>query len=63
MAQVSCVFDVHEVVAHGWPERYADGVGSVLEKPRPLILTVAELEIGMFKGAKEETQGSDSKVG
>ena len=54
-AQTSCVAVVQVVVRHGWPERYADGLGSMLEKPRPLIVTVAALETWMFTGAKEKT--------
>ena len=54
-AQTSCVAVVQVVVRHGWPERYADGLQSMLEKPRPLIVTVAALETLMFTGAKEET--------
>ena len=46
---------VQVAVRHGWPERYADGLGSMLEKPRPLIVTPAALEKWMFTGAKEET--------
>ncbi len=55
-AQTSCVAVVQVVVRHGWPERYAEGLGSMLEKPMPLIVTVAALETWMFIGAKEETQ-------
>ena len=62
-AQTSGVAVVQVVVRHGWPERYADGLGSMLEKPRPLIVTVAALETWMFTGAKEETQGADRNVG
>ena len=54
-AQTSCVAVVHVVVRHGWPERYADGLRSMLEKPTPWIVTVAALETWMFTGAKEET--------
>ncbi len=53
-AQTSCVAVVQVVVRHGWPERYADGLRSILEKPMPLIVTVAALETWMFMGAKEE---------
>ncbi len=53
-AQTSCVAVVQVVVRHGWPERYADGLKLMLEKPMPLIVTVAALETWMFKGAKEE---------
>ncbi len=61
-AQTSCVAVVQVVVRHGWPERYADGLGSMLEKPRPLIVTVPALETWMFIGAKEETttQGAET---
>jgi hypothetical protein len=65
-AQISCVAVVQVVVRHGWPERYADGLQSMLEKPRPLIVTVAALETWMFIGAKEETtttQGGVTNVG
>ncbi len=54
-AQTSCVAVVQVVVRHGWPERYADGLRSLLEKPRPLIVTVPALETWRFIGAKEET--------
>ena len=54
-AQTSCVAVVQVVVRQGWPERYADGLGSMLEKPTPWIVTVAALETWMFTGAKEET--------
>ncbi len=54
-AQTSCVAVVQVVVRHGWPERYADGLRSMLEKPTPSIVTVAALETWMFAGAKEET--------
>ena len=54
-AQTSCVVDVQVVVRHGWPERYADGLRSMLEKPTPRIVTVAALETWMLTGAKEET--------
>ncbi len=54
-AQTSCVAVVHVVVRHGSPERYADGLRSMLEKPTPWIITVAALETWMFTGAKEET--------
>ncbi len=53
-AQTSCVAVVQVVVRHGRPERYADGLRSMLEKPRPLIVTVPALETWMFTGAKEE---------
>ena len=65
-AQTSCVAVVQVVVRHGWPERYADGLQSMLEKPRPLIVTGAALETWMFIGAKEETtttQGAATNVG
>ena len=65
-AQTSRVVDVQVVVRHGWPKRYADGLQSMLEKPRPLIVTVAALETWMFIGAKEETtttQGGVTNVG
>ena len=54
-AQTSCVAVVQVVVRHGWPERNADGLRSMLEKPTPRIVTVAALETWMFTGAKEET--------
>jgi hypothetical protein len=59
----SCVAVVQVVVWHGWPERYADGLRSMLEKPTPRIVTVAALETWMFTGAKEETQGEVAYVG
>jgi hypothetical protein len=51
---ISCVFVVHEVVAHGWPETYAEGLKSVVPKPVPRIATVVEPETGVFRGQKEE---------
>ena len=54
-AQTSCVAEIQVAVRHGWPERYAEGLGSMLEKPRPLIVTPTALETWMFTGAKEET--------
>jgi hypothetical protein len=54
---------VQVVVRHGWPERYADGLRSMLEKPTPRIVTVAALETWMFTGAKEETHGAVRYVG
>ena len=65
-AQTSCVAVVQVVVRHGRPERYADGLRSMLEKPRPLIVTVPALESWRFIGAKEETtttQGVATNVG
>ncbi len=62
-AQTSCVAEVQVAVRHGWPERYADGLGSMLEKPTPRIVTVAALETWMFTGAKDETQGAVRYVG
>jgi hypothetical protein len=62
-AQRSCVAVVQVVVRHGRPERYADGLGSMLEKPKPLIVTVAALETWMFTGAKDETQAAVAYVG
>jgi hypothetical protein len=64
-AQTSCVAVVQVAVRHGWPERYADGLGSMLEKPTPRIVTVAALETWMFTGAKEEmaTQVAVTYVG
>jgi hypothetical protein len=64
-AQTSCVAVVHVVVRHGWPETYADGLESMLEKPRPLIVMGAALESWRFIGAKEETtmQGAATNVG
>ncbi len=64
-AQTSCVAVVHVVVRHGSPERYADGLRSMLEKPLPLIVTVPALESWRFMGAKEETttQGAATNVG
>jgi hypothetical protein len=54
---------VQVVVRHGWPERYADGLWSMLEKPTPRIVTVAALETWMFTGAKDETHGAVRYVG
>ncbi len=51
-AQTSCVAEVQVVVRHGWPERYADGLGSILQKPTPWIVTAAALEAWTFTGAK-----------
>jgi hypothetical protein len=62
-AQTSCVAVVQVVVRHGWPERNADGLRSMLEKPAPWMVTVAALETWMFTGAKEETHGAVRYVG
>ena len=62
-AQTSCVAVDQVVVSHGWPERYADGLRSMLEKPAPWIVTVAALETWMFTGAKDEMQGAVRYVG
>ncbi len=51
-AQTSWVAVVQVVVRQGWPERYADGLGSMLEKPTPWMVTVAALETWMFTGVE-----------
>jgi len=50
--QTSCVADVHDVVAHGWPETYAEGLASTAPKPKPRMLTAAPREAGAFSGEK-----------
>ena len=50
--QTSCVADVHDVVAHGWPETYAEGLASRAPKPKPRMVTAALREAGAFSGEK-----------
>ena len=50
--QTSCVADVHDVVAHGRPETYAEGLASTAPKPTPRMLTAAPREAGAFSGEK-----------
>ena len=50
--QTSCVADVHDVVAHGWPETYAEGLTSRAPKPVPRMVTAAPREAGAFSGEK-----------
>ncbi len=50
--QTSCVVDVHDVVAHGWPETYAEGLTSLAPKPKPRMVTAAPREAGAFSGEK-----------
>ena len=50
--QTSCVADVHEVVAHGWPETYAEGLASTAPNPKPRMLTAAPREARAFSGEK-----------
>ena len=62
-AQTSCVVVVHAVVAHGWPEMYAEGLRSLHRKFAPRSVTVAAPETWVFKGDKEETLGLERNVG
>jgi hypothetical protein len=50
------VFVVHDAVAHGWPERNAEGVGSVYWKLTPEMVIVAAPETWAFRGRQEEIQ-------
>ncbi len=50
--QTSCVADVHDVVAHGWPEMYAEGLSSTSPKPAPRMVTAGPCEAGAFSGEK-----------
>ncbi len=50
--QTSCVADVHDVVAHGWPETYAEGLASTAPKPVPRMVTAAPCEPGVLIGEK-----------
>ena len=43
-AQTSCVVVVHAVVAHGWPEMYAEGLRSLHRKFAPRTVSVAAPE-------------------
>jgi hypothetical protein len=44
----SCVLDVHEVVAHGLPPACADGLTSVLPKPKPRNESIDPPEAGVL---------------
>jgi hypothetical protein len=50
--QTSCVVDVQDVVTHGWPEKYAEGLVSTAPKSRPRMVTAPPLEAGAFSGEK-----------
>jgi hypothetical protein len=62
-AQTSCVFVVHAVVAHGWPEMYAEGLRSLHWKFAPRTVSVAAPETWVFKGEKEEMLAMERNVG
>ena len=47
-AQTSCVVVVHAVVAHGWPEMYAEGLRSLHWKFAPRTVSVAAPETWVF---------------
>jgi hypothetical protein len=47
---------VHDTVAHGWPERNAEGLGLLYWKLTPMIVIVAVPETWAFIGRKEEMQ-------
>ena len=50
--QTSCVADAHDVVAHGWPEMYADGLKSAASKRMPKIVSATPRETGALSGEK-----------
>ena len=62
-AQTSCVVVVHAVVAHGWPEMYAEGLRSLHWKFAPRTVTVAAPETWVFRGEKEEMLALERNVG
>ena len=62
-AQTSCVAVVHAVVAHGWPETYADGLRSLHWKLTPRTVIVAARETCVFRGEKEEMLALERNVG
>jgi hypothetical protein len=49
---MSCVAVVHEAVAHGWPETYADGLKSAAPKRMPRIVSATPRETGALSGEK-----------
>ena len=62
-AQTSCVVVVHAVVAHSWPETYAEGLTSLHWKFAPRTVIVAAPETWVFKGEKEEMLAIERNVG
>ena len=52
-AQMSCVAVVHEVVAHGCSETYADGLSFAVPKPVPRIVSTAPWETGALSGERK----------
>jgi hypothetical protein len=62
-AQTSRVVVVHAVVAHGWPETYAEGLRSLHWKFAPRTVTVAAPETWVFRGEKEEMLALVRNVG
>ena len=62
-AQTSCVVVVHAVVAHGWPDMYAEGLRSLHWKLAPRTVTVAAPETWVLRGEKEEMLALERNVG
>ena len=64
-AQTSCVAVVHDVVAHGWPVTYADGLWSAVPKYVPRMVSAASRETGALSGEKDvkSRHDSDANVG
>jgi hypothetical protein len=58
---MSCVAVVHEVVAHGCSETYADGLSFAVPKPVPRIVSTAPWETGALSG--EKVVAARKKVG
>ena len=52
-AQTSCVAVVHDVVAHGWPVTYADGLVSAVPNCAPRMVSAVSRETGAFSGEKD----------
>jgi hypothetical protein len=61
--QTSCVVVVHAVVAHGWPEMYAEGLRSLHWKFAPRTVSAAAPETWVFWGEKEEMLAIERNVG
>ena len=61
--QTSCVVVVHAVVAHGWPETYAEGLKSLHANLAPRTVTVEAPETWVFRGEKEEMLALERNVG
>jgi len=58
-AQTSCVDVVHDVVAHGWPVTYADGLWSAVPKYVPRMVSAASRETGALSGEKDVNSRHD----